>query len=41
MTEIKRSGSEPSDKGRTEWFTGTVRIDPLFRPPDPARETGV
>ncbi len=35
--EIKRSGSQPSAKGPAEYFTGTVRIDPLFTPPDPAR----
>jgi len=35
--EIKRSGSQPSGKGPTEYFTGTVRIDPLFNPPDPSR----
>jgi quercetin dioxygenase-like cupin family protein len=35
--EIKRSGSQPSGKGPTEYFTGSVRIDPLFAPPDPAR----
>jgi quercetin dioxygenase-like cupin family protein len=35
--EIKRSGSQPSGKGPSEWFTGSVRIDPLFSPPDPAR----
>ena len=35
--EIKRSGSQPSGKGPAEYFTGTVRIDPLFTPPDPAR----
>ena len=38
--EIKRSGAEPSGKGPAEWFTGTVRIDPLFSPPDPARGGG-
>jgi len=38
--EIKRSGTEPSRKGPAEWFTGTVRIDPLFQPPDPARVNG-
>jgi quercetin dioxygenase-like cupin family protein len=37
MMEIKRSGSQPSGKGPAEYFTGTVRIDPLFAPPDPAR----
>src|SRR3954462_6407247 len=35
--EIKRSGSQPSAKGPTEYFTGVVRIDPLFTPPEPAR----
>ena len=29
--KIKRSGSRPSAKTPAEWFTGTVRIDPLFR----------
>jgi quercetin dioxygenase-like cupin family protein len=35
--EIKRSGSQPSGKGPGDWFTGTVRIDPLFDRSDPAR----
>ena len=35
--EIKRSGSQPSGTGPAEWFTGTVRIDPLFAPTEPAR----
>ena len=34
--EIKRAGSQPSGKGPADWFTGTVRIDPLFQAPDPA-----
>ncbi len=38
--EIKRSGSEPSGKGPTEYFTGTVRVDPLFQAPNPARVSG-
>ena len=38
--EIKRSGSLPSTKGPEEWFTGTVRIDPLFQPKDLARAAG-
>ena len=38
--EIKRAGSEPSGKGPADWFTGTVRIDPLFTAPDPARVGG-
>jgi len=39
--EIKRSGSQPSGKGPAEWFTGTVRIDPLFQTKAPARAAGV
>jgi quercetin dioxygenase-like cupin family protein len=35
--EIIRVGSQPSGKGPAEYFTGTVRIDPLFNPPEPAR----
>jgi quercetin dioxygenase-like cupin family protein len=38
--EIKRSGSQPSGKGPAEWFTGTVRIDPLFQANAPARAAG-
>ena len=38
--DIKRSGSQPSGKGPSEYFTGTVRIDPLFEAPDPARVVG-
>lgn len=38
--DIKRSGSQPSGKGPTEWFTGSVRIDPLFSATDPARAGG-
>src|SRR5260370_33360534 len=38
--EIKRSGSQPSGKGPAEWFTGTVRVDPLFTVPAPARVAG-
>jgi quercetin dioxygenase-like cupin family protein len=33
-------GSQPSVKGPSEWFTGTVRIDPLFQAPDPALVQG-
>jgi quercetin dioxygenase-like cupin family protein len=35
--EIKRSGSQPSTRGPAEYFTGTVRVDPLFQAADPAR----
>ena len=38
--EIKRCGSEPSGKGPAEYFTGAVRIDPLFSPTGPARTSG-
>jgi quercetin dioxygenase-like cupin family protein len=38
--EIRKSGAEPSGKGPATYFTGTVRIDPLFSPPDPARVAG-
>jgi quercetin dioxygenase-like cupin family protein len=38
--EIRSSGSQASAKGPEQWFTGTVRIDPLFGPPDPARASG-
>ena len=38
--EIKRNGTQPSTKGPSDWFTGTVRIDPLFKAPDPARVSG-
>ena len=34
--EIIRNGSQPSGKGPSEYFTGTVRIDPLFNPPEPS-----
>lgn len=35
--EIKRNGSQPSGKGAAEYFTGSVRIDPLISPPEPSR----
>ena len=35
--ELKRAGSQASQKGPEAWFTGTVRIDPLSNPPPPAR----
>ena len=35
--EIKRAGSQPSGSGPSEWFSGTVRIDPLFSVHEPAR----
>ncbi|AFZ06191.1 Cupin 2 conserved barrel domain protein [Oscillatoria nigro-viridis PCC 7112] len=38
--EIKRSGSHPSAKGSAEYFTATVRIDPLFEAHDRARTLG-
>lgn len=38
--EIRKSGSQPSAKGPEDWFTGTVRIDPLFDRTEPARVSG-
>jgi quercetin dioxygenase-like cupin family protein len=38
--EIKRIGSQPSGRGPADWFTGTVRIDPLFGATAPARAGG-
>jgi quercetin dioxygenase-like cupin family protein len=38
--DIKRSGSQPSRNGQADYFTGTVRIDPLFEVHDPARAVG-
>jgi quercetin dioxygenase-like cupin family protein len=38
--DITRSGTQPSSKGPADWFTGSVRIDPLFSPPEPARVAG-
>ena len=38
--EIKQSGSQPSARGPADWFTGTVRIDPLFQAAAPARVAG-
>lgn len=39
MVQITRAGATPSGKGPPDWFTGTVRIDPLFGP-DPDRVAG-
>ena len=38
--DIKRIGSQPSGKGPEDYFTGVVRVDPLFNPPAPARVLG-
>jgi len=38
--DIKRIGSQPSGRGPAEWFTGAVRIDPLFASNEPARAGG-
>jgi hypothetical protein len=38
--EIKRIGSQPSGKGPADYFTGAVRVDPLFQAPDPACARG-
>ena len=38
--DITRAGSRPSTVGPADWFTGAVRIDPLFTAADPARTAG-
>ncbi len=38
--DIKRAGIQPSAKGPADWFTGIVRIDPLFTATEPARTGG-
>ena len=38
--DIKPNGSQPSARGPEAYFTGTVRVDPLFTSPEPARERG-
>ena len=38
--QLRRAGSQPSGKGPSDWFTGTVRIDPLFPATPPARAAG-
>ncbi len=38
--DIRRVGTQQSAKGPSEWFTGNVRIDPLFEAPEPARARG-
>jgi quercetin dioxygenase-like cupin family protein len=38
--DIKRAGSRPSGKGPSTYFTGSVRVDPLFEAPEPARARG-
>jgi quercetin dioxygenase-like cupin family protein len=38
--ELKRNGSQPSARGPAEYFTGTVRVDALFKAPAPARASG-
>ncbi len=37
---ISRNGSRPSTKGPAEYFTGNVRVDPLFTAPEPSRSSG-
>jgi len=38
--DINRVGSQPSTEGAAEYFTGTVRVDPLFGAHDPSRAAG-
>src|SRR5947209_17808525 len=37
---ITRSGSQPSSTESAQYFTGSVRIDPLFQGKDPSRAYG-
>lgn len=37
---IQRNGSQPSSTGPAEWFTGSVRVEPLFKSPGPAQFSG-
>lgn len=38
--EIKRSDTRSLSKGPADWFTGNVKIEPLFEAPTPARGRG-
>lgn len=38
--KITRTGSQPSTKGPGDWFSGTVRVDPLFQAQAPTRAAG-
>ena len=38
--DLKRVGSQASTEGPADWFTGAVRVDPLFSAPAPARVVG-
>jgi quercetin dioxygenase-like cupin family protein len=38
--EVKRCGTVPSAKGPADWFTGSVRVDMMFQPSEPARASG-
>lgn len=38
--QITKAGTQPSRPGPADWFTGAVRIDPLFQAPEPARVSG-
>ncbi|OWY01850.1 MULTISPECIES: (R)-mandelonitrile lyase [Thioclava] len=38
--KIIRSGTNASMQGPEDWFTGTVRLDPLFQAEEPGRTSG-
>ncbi len=38
--KISKAGTQPSGVGPADWFTGSVRVDPLFQAPDPASVAG-
>jgi 4-carboxymuconolactone decarboxylase len=37
---VERSESQPSNQGSDRYFTGSVRVDPLFQPKEPSRVSG-
>jgi quercetin dioxygenase-like cupin family protein len=39
--KITKAGTTPSSPGPKDWFTGTVRLDPLFKAEEPGCLTGV
>ena len=40
MEQCESVGSQPSSRGSADYFTGAVRLDPLFQAPDPALVSG-
>ena len=40
LTDVARAGTQPSQKGPADYFTGSVRIDPLFQAKESTRASG-